>query len=227
MALSARPHGRKPYSRENYPRNHRPFNNPWADQTSDKEILSDIMGMRIECDDIPCQHKVFQPMRTKQEDQLIGEKVAKLVNKQVIPQDEPQPDQILSGIFLHPKKDGSYRLILHLKQFNTFETYHHLKMDSLNTITNLVVKNCFMATIYLKDAYYSIPIHSGDRKFLRFEWSGLTFEFTCLLNGLSCCPRKFTKILKPILAYLYINVATFQSVTLTTYISKARHMTSV
>ena len=31
---------------------------------------------------------------------------------------------------------------------------------------------------------------------------GTTFEFTCLPNGLSCCPRKFTKILKPLLAYL-------------------------
>lgn len=39
-------------------------------------------------------------------------------------------------------------------------------MDLLSTITKLVTKNCFKAAIELKDAYYSIPIRSLDRKFL-------------------------------------------------------------
>ena len=49
------------------------YSKTWADLTSNKEILSDIMSMRIECDDIPCEHKAFQPIRTKQEDLLIGD----------------------------------------------------------------------------------------------------------------------------------------------------------
>lgn len=175
----------------------------WTDLTSDKEILSDIVGMKIQCDDIPYQHRISVPSRTRQEHSLIDEEIAKLIDKKVIIKVEPQPDQILSGIFLHPKKDGSFRLILNLKQFNIFVTYHHFKMDSLSTIIKLVVKDCFMASIDLKDAYYSIPIHSSCRKYLRFEWNGKTFEYTCLPNGLSCCPRKFTKILKPILAHLH------------------------
>ena len=35
----------------------------------------------------------------------------------------------------------------------------------------------------MKDAYYSIPIQSSDRKFLRFIWEGELYEFTCLPNG--------------------------------------------
>ena len=52
----------------------------------------------------------------------------------------------------------------------------NLKMDSLHTIIKLVTKNCFMASIDLKDAYYSIPVRPADRKFVRFKWEDENFE---------------------------------------------------
>ena len=61
-----------------------------------------------------------------------------------------------------------------------------------------------MASIDLKDAYYSVPITRKDRKYLRFLWQGNLFQFTCLPNGLSCAPRKFTKLLKPALSELHL-----------------------
>ena len=91
----------------------------WVTLNTDKEILSDITGMKIQCDDMPCQHRVAKPLMTRQEQSSIDEEIVKLYHKKVITQVEPQSDQILSGIFFHPKKDGSYRLILNLKQFNT------------------------------------------------------------------------------------------------------------
>lgn len=46
---------------------------------------------------------------------------------------------------------------------------------------------CFMASVDLKDAYYSIPIAEEDRKFLTltFEWKEKFVEYTLLANGLS------------------------------------------
>ena len=79
-------------------------------------------------------------------------------------------------------------------------------MDSLYTITKLLVPNCFMASIDLKDAYYSIPIKALDRKLVSFKWKEQIYrfiQFTCFPSGLSCAPRKFTKILKPVLAHLH------------------------
>ena len=102
------------------------------------------------------------------------------------------PSQIVSGIFLLPKKEGIFRLILNLKRFNEFVTHHHFKMDSLQTIIKLVTPDCFMASIDMKDAYYSIPVESEDRKYLCFKWEDQFYEFTCLPNGLSCAPRQFT-----------------------------------
>ena len=76
-------------------------------------------------------------------------------------------------------------------------------MDTLNTIINLMSPDCYMAPLDLKDAYYSIPVMKEHRKYLRFLFNGQLYQFTCLPNGLSSCPRKFTKTLKPILTTLH------------------------
>ena len=59
-----------------------------------------------------------------------------------------------------------------------------------------------MASIDLKDAYYLVPIHTEFQKYLKFQWKGKLYKFVCFPNGLAMCPRKFTKLLKPALAYL-------------------------
>ena len=135
---------------------------------------------------------------------ILDGEIAKLLIKGVITKvANAAPGQIVSSIFLHPKKDGSHRLILNLKQFNTNVAHHHFKMDCIQTIAKLVTPSCFMASLDLKDAYYSLPIRKADRKFLRFMWRRELYEFTCLPNGLASAPRQFTKILKPVLATLH------------------------
>ena len=56
----------------------------------------------------------------------------------------------------------------------------------------------FMASIDLKDAYYSVSIHSDFQKYLKFSWRGQLYKFFCFPNGLAPCPRQFTKLLKPV-----------------------------
>ena len=57
-----------------------------------------------------------------------------------------------------------------------------------------------MASIDLKDAYYSIPVRVEDRKYLKFIWNHKLYRFTVLPNGLACAPRFFTKLLSPMFA---------------------------
>jgi len=80
---------------------------------------------------------------------------------------------------------------------NKFVAYHHFKMESLKHVISMIRPNCFMASVDLKDAYYSVPIHQDHEKYLKFEWKGQLYQFTCLPNGLACAPRLFTKLLKP------------------------------
>ncbi|XP_063411285.1 uncharacterized protein LOC134694218 [Mytilus trossulus] len=75
-------------------------------------------------------------------------------------------------------------------------------MDSLGTAINLMNRNCYFGSIDLKDAFFSIPVRESDRKFLRFTWNGELYQFTCLAQGLSTCPRVFTKIMKCVFSEL-------------------------
>lgn len=106
--------------------------------------------------------------------------------------------EVISPIFICPKKDGSHRMILNLKHLNNYVEYHHFKMDTLWSVIKSMTPNCSMSTVDLKDAYYSVPLSPGSQKLLKFIWKGQLYQCTCLPNGLSSCPRKFTMLLKPV-----------------------------
>lgn len=63
-------------------------------------------------------------------------------------------------------------------------------------------KDCYFASIDLKDAYYSVAVQPSDRKYLQFFWKEELFQFTSLPMGLSSAPRIFTKIMKPVFSHL-------------------------
>ena len=49
------------------------------------------------------------------------------------------------------------------------------------------------------------------QKFLRFQWKGKNYQYTCLPNGITSAPRIFTKLMKPVYStlcqYRHRNVA--------------------
>ena len=111
-------------------------------------------------------------------------------------------NEYISNIFTRPKKNGAYRVILNLKQLNEQVDKHHFKMDTIHTCVQLITPGCYMASLDLRDAYYSVPIHKHFRKYIKFKWGSKLYQFTCLPNGLSSAPRIFTKLMKPVYATL-------------------------
>ena len=99
--------------------------------------------------------------------------------------------EYISRVFLREKKDGSFRMILNLKKFNDHVVYRKFKMDTFQAITHLVKENCYMATIDIKDAYYSVAVAPEHQKYLRFMWRGKLFQFLALPNGLKSASRQF------------------------------------
>ena len=144
----------------------------WRTLTHDPEILMTITGVHIELDELPEPPKPRSAQFTEKEREVITAEIKKLLAKRVLELTSPEPGQIISPIFLIPKQDGTHRMILNLKHFNNYVTYRHFKMDTLSTVTQLMSPQCFMASLDLKDAYYSIPIAPQHRKFLRFEFNG-------------------------------------------------------
>ena len=87
-------------------------------------------------------------------------------------------------------------------------------MKTLQTISTILTQpNCYMATIDLKDAYYSVRTDGDNTRFLKFLYSSCSLKFVALSNGLSPGPRKFTKLTNPPLKMLRM-----QGYTVTTYI---------
>lgn len=174
----------------------------WKNLTNDPEILQMVMGLRIEFNETPLQIDRI-PTNVLLKNQLaVDNEIESLIRKQVIILDSKEPSDFISPIFLRPKKDGTFRMVLNLKTLNTFVTYRHFKMDTVWTAINMMKPNCFMASIDLKDAYYSVAICADHQKFLKFYWKGEYYKFTVFPNGLALCPRKFTKLLKPVYAFL-------------------------
>ncbi|XP_064635165.1 uncharacterized protein LOC135492550 [Lineus longissimus] len=171
--------------------------------TSDSQILHQISGVTLEFDQIPEQRFIPKPYKFDPDKfRRIDDKIKSMLSKAIIEPTWHEPGQFISNIFTRDKKDGDIRVILDLSELNDDITYHHFKMETFQAALDLVFPNCFMASIDWKDAYFSVPVRKGDRKYLKFIWGGKLFQFTALPNGLSSAPRIFTKITKVMLAEL-------------------------
>ena len=176
--------------------------NEWLKITHDPFIINAIKGTKIEL-------TLFLKTKLNQES-FVGQKqtlntdnlVQELLKKGIIEECSDDPDQVISNIFIRPKPNGKYRLILDLSEMNKNVTYKHFKMTSLQTALELINREDFMTSLDLSDAYYSIPIAAEDRKYLRFKWSQKLYQYTCMPNGLAQAPRYFTRILKAVFAHL-------------------------
>ena len=63
-------------------------------------------------------------------------------------------------IFLRPKPDSSFRKILNLKKLNECIEAPHFKMESIKNVLFMIEPGAWMAPVDLKDAFFTIPIHS-------------------------------------------------------------------
>ena len=112
----------------------------------------------------------------------------------------------ISTMFVIPKKTvkgiKKFRPILNLKRLNSFVRYEHFKMEGLDSVKYLLKPNDWLVKIDLQDAYFLVPVAAQHRKYLRFFWKGVLYEYVCLPFGLCSAPRVFTKILKPIIRRL-------------------------
>ena len=175
----------------------------WRKLTSDMCILDIVSHCHIDFTEAPSQ---LGPPRCLLFGTLEWEKmhaeIGNLLRAAVVEACTHVPGEFISPIFSRPKKNGSVRIILNLKDLNDSVEYHHFKMDNRQMAARLMTKNCFMASIDITQAYYMVPVAREQRKFLRFFWAGSLYQFAVLPNGLACAPRLFTKLLKPVYATL-------------------------
>ena len=104
--------------------------------------------------------------------------------------------EFVSNLFFVNKKDGDQTPVINLKQLNTYIPYCHFRMEGLQNLKYMLQKGDYMCKLDLQDAYFSFPLEKNSRQFVRFRWSGNSYEFLCLCFGLGPAARIFTKLLK-------------------------------
>ena len=101
------------------------------------------------------------------------------------------------------KKLGGFRAIIDLKRLNLHVSCPHFKMETTQSILKSLRQGYLVICFDLSDAYLQIPIHAKSQHLLRFVVDGKVFQYTALCFGLSPSPLMFTKVMKPIAAYLW------------------------
>ena len=101
-------------------------------------------------------------MRVSSEERAcISEETRVLLEKGAIvqvPQDEVA-QCFLSSVFTVPKKGGGRCPIINLKSLNKFIPHHHFKMESIQSLKDIILRGDYMIKLDLKDAFFSVPIH--------------------------------------------------------------------
>ena len=175
----------------------------WESLTNNKFVLGVVKGIKLKFTDVPWQAGPLPEINLSDKDKaLVDKEVGGLLQKGAVVKVDPVPGQFVSNIFLVAKKSGGMRPVINLKKLNKFLAREHFKMEHIFTILPLLHEGCFMTSLDLKDAYFSIPMSDSDRKYLRFLWRNVLYEFQCLCFGLSPAPFYFTKVMKPVFSRL-------------------------
>ena len=182
----------------------RHFIDEWCLITSDPNILEIVIGCRfnINLSELPVFNTCKQYKFSAKDHEAMSLELGKLEFMKVIERVPFGGCQVISPIFPRPKPNGEIRIILDLTELNLHIPYQHFQMETFEHALTLIRSDMYMASVDLRHAYHSVNIAVDHRKLFCFNWNGVLFRFTCLMNGVCEGPRLFTKLLKPVFAFL-------------------------
>ena len=113
--------------------------------------MEQVLGVKVELENVKLPEK--KEINFKNEERkTVEEEIKKLLDKKVIHQVQDVQGQVVSNVFVRRKKDGSYRMILNLKDMNKLIEKKKFKMETLKSAISLMKENCFFASLDLKEA---------------------------------------------------------------------------
>ena len=123
-----------------------------------------------------------------------------LVTREELPPGDPV--SFVVSYFSVPKKDkGKHRPIANLKPLNKMVSNSKFKMETVKVVRKWLVKDAFMVSLDLSDAYVSLAIARDRWRFLGIEWEGVDYFFRALCFGLNVGPRIFSKCMKGVIQF--------------------------
>ena len=124
--------------------------------------------------------KIRPTVLNSEAEAALDHQIQNFLSRDILDESYHESTEFISPVFLREKKYGGFRMILNLKELNWFIVYHHFKMDNIESCTHLIKPMCFMVSIDLSDAYFSVPGDPSHKKYLKFLWKGrLSVHLSC------------------------------------------------
>ena len=177
----------------------------WEEITGDKFVLSVVRGGYCIRMSGPLPHGAIRrhsPLLSPLFQEHIAAEVDLLLKKGAIERVPDHPSLCLSPVFIIPKRSGKLRMILNMKEINTFIPEERFRMETLATILPAIGPEDVAISLDLRDAYFHVPIHPTSRNFLGFSLQGETFRYRALPFGLKPAPRVFTRVVSALATHL-------------------------
>jgi hypothetical protein len=122
------------------------FISEWEKLTSDQSILDIVQHCHLEIENNSVLVQTSLPHKIKfneKECSNINNEISKLLEMDVIREINTDDVRFVSTIFLRPKRNGEFRMILNLKELNQFIKYNHFKMNTFENALKVITPNCF------------------------------------------------------------------------------------
>ena len=121
---------------------------------------------------------------------------------EIVPPHEQGKGTYLSFFPVEKKTPGQWRGCLDAKPVNEYLRHEHFKMEGLQTVRQLIRRDDWMTTLDITEAYPHLLLDPSQRKYFRFVWKGVHYQYRTLCFGVAPAPRIFTKVLRPVIQKL-------------------------
>ena len=114
-----------------------------------------VSGYQLEFQYPPYQESFPRPyVQDRKHNSVLQVQIDDLVQEGVVTEVFDTEDLFVSNIFLRPKKDGSFRMIIDLSELDESVEKIKLKLDTLSSALDLLYPGAFLTSVDLKDAYH-------------------------------------------------------------------------
>ena len=110
--------------------------------------MSVVLGYKLEFYGLqPIQTGKIRPTVLNSEaEAALDEQIQNFLSRNILVESHHELPEFISPVFLRKKKNGTFRMILNLKELNRFIAYHHFKMDNIESCIHLMKPMCFMSS---------------------------------------------------------------------------------
>ena len=111
----------------------------WEKITSDPEFFFTVSGLPLDfSEEIDYKSSVTPSKFSPIEEMFLSVEIENLLRKGVMKECQNEEGEHIFPIFVAPKSDGSFRMILNLKKLNYHMPYIHSELETIKSVLNLV-----------------------------------------------------------------------------------------